>query len=223
MKPLRSAPDSVHRSHDELLVVRLASGDADAVDRAAADPQLAACMECRALLADVTAIRASTTASSLPVPPRPRSLRLTPEQLERGARGGWRRWLADLGAPRFDVLRPLGTGVAALGLVAVALGSVQPLAQGVALFGAPAAAPAPGEVRTDAEGGDMQGRDTLSPALGPEPIVPEQPVPGEEREFDKVAAEAPQPLPVVPIGALVLASGMAILVVHSAARRAAGR
>ena len=49
-----------HRDHDQLLIVRMASGDADAVDTKLAERQLAACDDCRTLLTDLGAIRSAT-------------------------------------------------------------------------------------------------------------------------------------------------------------------
>ena len=125
----------VHRDHDELLIVRAAEGDADPVDSRLAQGQLTGCAECRALFADVAAIRASTTASVLRVPPRPRSFRVDPDELERSRLPAWRRWLSGLGSPRYDVLRPFAGAVAGVGLAVMVLSSV------TFSFGSPAAAP----------------------------------------------------------------------------------
>lgn len=113
-----------HRDHDELLIVRVAEGDPDAVDARLAKDQLSACPDCRALFADVAAIRNATTAEVLRVPPRPRSFRIDPDILERQRMPTWRRWLSLLGSPSYDVLRPLAGAVAGIGLAVMVLGSV---------------------------------------------------------------------------------------------------
>jgi hypothetical protein len=124
-----------HRDHDELLIGRAAAGDADAVDARMAQEQLAACADCRALFADVGAIQQATNRAVLRVPPRPRSLRIDPDVLERSRMPAWRRWLARLGSPRYDVLRPFAGAVAGIGLAVFLVGSL------AGTFASPAAAP----------------------------------------------------------------------------------
>jgi len=115
---------AVHADHDELLIVRAAEGDPDPRDDRLAQEQLDACVDCRALFADVATIRAATTATTLRVPPRPRSFRIDPDALERMRMPVWRRWLARLGTPRYDALRPLAGAVAGLGVAVIVLSSV---------------------------------------------------------------------------------------------------
>jgi hypothetical protein len=115
---------AVHPDHDELLIVRAAEGDPDPRDDRLAQEQLDACVDCRALFADVATIRAATTATTLRVPPRPRSFRIDPDALERMRMPAWRRWLARLGTPRYDALRPLAGAVAGLGVAVIVLSSV---------------------------------------------------------------------------------------------------
>jgi hypothetical protein len=111
-----------HRDHDELLIVRAASNDVSGVDDQVARRQLGTCEDCRALFDDVAAISAATVADVLQVPPRPRSFRIPHEDLERLRTPVWRRWLGQLGAPSFDLVRPLATVVAGLGLAVTVLG-----------------------------------------------------------------------------------------------------
>jgi len=126
---------SAHREHDELLIVRAADGDADAVDARLARDQLAGCPDCRALFADLASIRNATTAAVLRVPPRPRSFRIDADTLERQRVPAWRRWLSRLGAPRYDALRPLAGAVAGVGVAVIVLSS------GTFSFASPGAAP----------------------------------------------------------------------------------
>jgi hypothetical protein len=113
-----------HRDHDELLIGRAAARDADAVDARMAQEQLAACADCRALFADVAAIQQATNRAVVRVPPRPRSFRIHPEVLEQSRMPAWRRWLARLGSPRYDVLRPFSGAVAGIGLAVMVVGSL---------------------------------------------------------------------------------------------------
>jgi hypothetical protein len=113
-----------HRDHDELVIGRAAARDADPADARMAQEQLAACAACRALFADVAAIQQATNRTTLRVPPRPRSFRIDPAVLERGAIPTWRRWLSRLGSPRYDVVRPLAGAVAGIGLAVMVVGSL---------------------------------------------------------------------------------------------------
>lgn len=232
-----------HRDHDELLLARVASGDADEIDRAAADRQLAACQDCRTLLADVLAIHAATTGDVLRVPSRPRSFRIAADQLERLRTPAWRRWLARFGAPRFDLVRPLATAVAGLGLAVFVIGSVQ---VSLPSFGF-AAAGAP-ETATPAPAAQIPGSETAVPTP---PLVPSSaedrnyggvaasPAPGSLRGAEKypqptepattldqsrgLAASGEQRIPLVPLGVVFLVVGVAVIVLNTTARRAAGR
>lgn len=218
--------DLVHRGHDELLVIRVASGDADAVDRTAAERQVAACGDCRRLLADVRAIRGATDRAILRVPVRPRSFRISTSELERIREPAWRRWLARFGAPRYDLVRPLATAVAGFGLVVAVLGGVAaPLSTGP-FFGAPAAAPMERENDASASGEGVD-RGQASPPADHGPGVPQVPLPTGTSEdggsLEKLDAEEPFPLPIVTLGVVILAAGVFAVVLSTAARRAAGR
>lgn len=223
-----------HRDHDELLIVRIGSGDADAVDRAAGERQLASCEDCRTLLVDIHAIRSFSTREALRVPPRPRSFRIPPAELERLRGPQWRRWLAGFGAPRFDLARPLATAVAGLGLAVLVLGSAVPAAgpataerqpTGAAApgFGAASPAPAPGAYQGDnlaqRPAASTQGDAKDSATAAPVARLRVQ----DEREVGLSGTGESVPLPLAPIGAVVLASGLALVVLNTAARRAAGR
>jgi len=222
-----------HRDHDELLIVRAASGDADAVDARLAERQLAACVDCRTLLADIHAVRSSTVANVLRVPPRPRSFRISPDELERLRAPAWRRWLGRFGKPRFDLVRPLATAVAGLGLAVLVLGSAVPAASPAALV--QATPEVPGErgatgapTVTDSES-QMNGA-YASPAedsagrLGPKSTAtPAEAPPAVGLERARDLADEQTPLPIAPIGVVILGSGLALVVLNTAARRAAGR
>ena len=114
-------PDNVHDTHDLELVAAHAAGDAQgpALERATA--LVAACTECAALHHDLRAIAAAMP--ELPAPVRPRDFRLTPEQAASLRPSGIRGLLAAFSGPRFAFATPLGTGLAALGIVGVLVAS----------------------------------------------------------------------------------------------------
>lgn len=141
----------VHRDHDELLIVRAAEGAPDPIDLRLAEGQLAACPECRALFGDVKAIQASTNATVLRVPRRPRSFRMDPADLGALRMPAWRRRLARLGAPRYDVLRPLAGAVAGVGLAVMVLSSGVPAGLPAAISLSGAAAPSAAASRDTSE------------------------------------------------------------------------
>lgn len=227
----------VHRDHDELLIVRAASNDAAPVDEQLARRRVAACEDCRALFEDISAIRAATVADVLRVPPRARSFRIPPDELERLRTPAWRHWLGRLGAPSLDLVRPLATVVAGLGLAVAVLGSgfgalpggtaalVQSptAAEGRGLapnaYSSPTAAPdefgaqaSPGA--TEAAAQDGAGKATGAP-------VPEAPPTDVPTPTSTPVGGAPLSLPSLGLAAFV--AGLGALLLNTVARRAAGR
>jgi hypothetical protein len=243
----------VHRDHDELLIVRAASNDAASGDEQLARRQLAACEDCRALFEDVAAIRAATVANVLRVPTRPRSFRIPPEDFERVRTPAWRRWLGRLGAPSFDLVRPLSTVVAGLGLAVAVLGSG---------FGAlPGSSAALVQSPTGAEGRELAPNAYSSPTSAPGGAFGAQASPGataaaaQDGAGKATATPAPAaqesggkatsaPLPEAPptdlrtpistpgggpplslpsLGLAAFVAGLGALLLNTFARRAAGR
>jgi hypothetical protein len=239
-----------HRDHDELLIVRAASNDAPAGEDQLARRQLATCEDCRTLFEDVAAIRSATVADVLRVPPRPRSFRISPEDLDRLRTPAWRRWLGRLGAPSFDVVRPLGTLVAGLGLIVAVLGSgfgalpgpgtaalVQSptAADGRELvpnaYSSPTAAPgqfgaqaSPGATQAPAQDGAGKSLETSAPVSEVPPTaapVPEAPPTDQRAPTSTPSGELPLSLPSLGVAAFV--AGLGALLLNAVARRAAGR
>lgn len=218
---------SDHRDHDELLLVRHACGDADEFDRAAAAEQLARCARCAALVADVMTISRMTTAATLRTPRRPRSFRLSPDDARRLRPIGLRRWIAAFGSSRFDLVRPLAGVVASVGLVMAVVGAVPS-------FGGPAAAPlslaspAAGEDRTGGQAVPSGETNQVYPG-GPSPAPPEPTATGvtkrdeggSEQFTARESGEGGPPW--LPVGLVVLGAGGTFLVLHTVARRTAGR
>jgi hypothetical protein len=130
-------PDTAHDTHDLELVAAHAAGDARGADLEQATALVAACTECAALHHDLRAIAAAMP--ELPAPARPRDFRLTPEQAASLRPTGIRGFLAAFSAPRFAFATPLGTGLAALGIVGVLVAS-----GGFASGGTAGGPPAPG-------------------------------------------------------------------------------
>ena len=114
-------PDNAHDTHDLELVAAYAAGDAEAIGLERATTLVATCTECAALHHDLRAIAAALP--ELPAPVRPRDFRLTPEQAASLRPGGIRGLLAAFSGPRFAFATPLGTGLAALGIVGVLVAS----------------------------------------------------------------------------------------------------
>ncbi len=169
--------DHAHARHDLLLV-------AEAADRGGRLPaDLAACVDCQQLHADLLAMRAALPSAA--VPARPRDYTLTVDDAARLRRRGWRTWLAGIGGTRDVVTRPLAIGLTTLGLAGLlvaTLPSVLPASTGTA--GAPAieaASPA------DGAAGAAGAADTAAPssAAGREmpaaaPNVPAAAIPSTE-------------------------------------------
>jgi hypothetical protein len=182
-----SLPDG-HALHDRLLVARAAADDLDAHDRTAAKALLERCPDCRALAAELRALR--STASALPAPGRPRDFRLTAAQAERLRGGALRRLLAPLGAPAFGFLQPLAGAAVAIGLGLLVVTSL-PMAMGGA-----ASAPQP----QFAEGGQPAAASDGAAQPSPQPTAATAPrgameSPGRTGELGSVRGSGAGPSP----------------------------
>jgi hypothetical protein len=128
-----------HAAHDPLLVASYAAGDAAGAELEVVTALVAACPACATLHHDLRVIAAALPV--MPAPRRTRDFRLTAEQAASLRPSGWRRLLAPFAGPRFAFAAPLGSGLAALGLVGMLLaGTGLPLG-GATAGAAPADAP----------------------------------------------------------------------------------
>jgi hypothetical protein len=169
-------PDSQHPDHDPELIAAYAAGDATGADLERATALVSACTSCAELHHDLRSIAAAT--SALPAPVRRGDFRLTLEQAAALRPSGLRGLLATLSGPKFSFATPLGTGLAALGIVGVLVASGG-LPTGGGTAGAPQAesattAPAaPAQtVETTADGAYAAGaqpRDTLGEQASAQP------------------------------------------------------
>jgi hypothetical protein len=167
-------PDSQHPDHDLELVAAYAAGDAAGPELERATALVSTCAECAALHHDLRAIAAAMP--ELPAPARRRDFRLTLEQAASLRPSGIRGLLATLSGPRFSFATPLGTGLAALGIVGVLVASgglpsgggtaaPQPEAPAAAEMAAPAsAAPAEGMYAAGAQPADESPAASAAPA-----------------------------------------------------------
>ena len=114
-------PDSQHPDHDLELIAAYAAGDAAGPGLERATALVAACEDCAALHHDLRSIAA--VMPTVPAPARTRDFRLTPEQAAELRPKGLRGLLATLSGPRFSFATPVGTGLAALGIVGVLVAS----------------------------------------------------------------------------------------------------
>lgn len=113
--PLLHDPASEAQAHASLIVA-LDAGDLAGDELHRAQALAGRCSGCAALLADLAVIRGAVAA--LPVPARRRDFRLTDADAARLRPTPWRRLLGWLAAPGSSV-RPLATGLAALGVVGI--------------------------------------------------------------------------------------------------------
>ncbi len=165
-------PDSHHDTHDLELVAAFAAGDATGAGLETATALVATCADCAALHDDLRAIAVALPA--LPAPVRTRDFRLTPAQAASLRPTGIRALLAAFASPRLSFATPLGTGLAAIGLVGVLVASGGLPVGGGATSGAAPQAP---DVSRNAAGG------LESVLVSPEAGVaqaPEAPVDGTE-------------------------------------------
>jgi hypothetical protein len=114
-------PDSQHPDHDLELIAAYAAGDATGPELDRATALVASCTDCAALHHDLRSIAAVMPA--MPAPARTRDFRLTAEQAAELRPKGIRGFLATLSGPKFSFATPVGTGLAALGIVGVLVAS----------------------------------------------------------------------------------------------------
>jgi hypothetical protein len=177
---------AAHDTHDALLVAAFAAGDAIGRDQVTASTLVATCPDCAALHRDLRAIAAALP--ELPAPARPRDFRITAEQAASLRPAGWRGMLATLAGPRFSFAVPLGSGLAALGLAGILLGSFAGLPLGAGGAASASSAPAAVDTRDAAEGGAPAEMPSAAPPVN-EVLVQGEPVPS------AMASEAPAMAP----------------------------
>lgn len=114
-----------HDRHDPMLVAALAAGDLAGIDRDQATALAASCADCALLRDDLVALARATAAAPPPFAPPPRDYRLTPADAARLGPGGWRRLVAAITGVRSGLTRPLGVGLATIGLAGLLFGNVQ--------------------------------------------------------------------------------------------------
>jgi hypothetical protein len=126
-----------HDHHDPMLVAALAADDLAGTDRDQAIALTRSCVECATLHDDLRALARATASAPPPIAARPRDFRLTPADAARLRPSGWRRLVAAASSSRVIFSRPLGAGLATLGLVGLLVGNVQ-LSMGSSAGAAPA-------------------------------------------------------------------------------------
>jgi hypothetical protein len=133
-----------HDQHDPILVAALAADDLAGTDRDRAIALTSTCADCATLRDDLLALARATAAAPPPIATRPRDFQLTPADAARLRPAGWRRLVAAVTSSRAIVSRPLGVGLATLGLAGLLIGNVQ--------IGLGSAASAPYEATTTGAG-----------------------------------------------------------------------
>jgi hypothetical protein len=184
-----------HATHDAVLVATYAAGDAEGAELEAATALVAACAACAVLHRDLRAIAAAMP--EVPAPARSRDFRLTPGQAASLRPAGWRRVLAPFAGPRFAFAAPLGSALAALGIVGILVaGTGLPL--GGATAGVAPAEPPVAAVAPTAEDGNVNMSAATAapapvaqaPAMGPEASAAPAPSEGNAGAAAPVAGAA---------------------------------
>ena len=170
-----------HDRHDPMLVAALAASDLAGTDRDRAIALTRSCAECATLHDDLLALARATAAAPPPIATRPRDFTLTVADAARLRPTGWRRRVAGLSSWRSVASRPLGVGLATLGLVGLLVGNINiQLSLGGATAGAPPVAPTTVErgaapaasagstgMVQDTAGGSSKGAASLEPGAYP--------------------------------------------------------
>jgi hypothetical protein len=129
-----------HDRHDPMLVAALAADDLAGTDRDQAIALTRGCADCATLHEDLRALARATASAPPPIATRPRDFRLTPADAAHLRPSGWRRLVAAASSSRTIFSRPLGAGLATIGLVGLLIGNVQLGGNSAGAAGAPSAA-----------------------------------------------------------------------------------
>ncbi|OGO58028.1 MAG: hypothetical protein A2V85_01935 [Chloroflexi bacterium RBG_16_72_14] len=173
---------------------------------------MSGCAECAALHHDLRAITAALP--TLPAPARPRDFRLTPGQAASLRPTGWRRLLGTLAGPSFRLAAPVGTGLAALGLAGILVGSLGgiPLGMGGAASGDDAfrnggaglTGPAMASAAPSPAGGiEIQAEPTAAPAASGNPAAALQPSEDDAAGTLLATPDADRTVPPLVVGSVV--------------------
>jgi len=127
-------PRAPHEHHDPLLISAHAAGDTEGTDRDRATQLVAACAACVSLHEDLRAL--ASAVHELPPAVRSRPFTLSARDAAR-LDSPWRRLAGAFAGDRFRLARPVGAGLASLGLAGLLISSLP----GIPLGGAGAAAP----------------------------------------------------------------------------------
>lgn len=175
MPPTPDVRPTSHDRHDPLLVAALAAGDLAATDRAHATELIETCLDCATLHDDLVAIARATATVPPPITTRPRDFRLSREQAARLRPSGWRRFVGAFGSPRFAFTKPLGVGLATIGLAGLLLGNVSLGSFGGMSAAAPMAAASAGSAESNQSGatrGIGDAAASAAPASAPAALGP---------------------------------------------------
>jgi hypothetical protein len=187
---------SDHAAHDRLLIAALAADDLTAGERERAEVFVAHCAPCAELAADLRAIAQATSATRLPVPARPRSFTLSPDDAARIRPSGWRAFVRRFGSADWSFTRPLAAGLTTLGLAGLLVSalpgfpSAAPAASPAASFGAAEQAPAASPMEGAARGSGTLVTPSLTARVGSNPES--MPTASHRLEID-AASPAPAP------------------------------
>ena len=237
-------PDSQHPDHDLELIAAYAAGDATGLELDRATALVAACTDCAALHHDLRSI--ATAMPELPSPARTRDFRLTPEQAAELRPKGIRGLLATLSGPRFSFATPVGTGLAALGIVGVLVASgglpagsggadreeaaaqdvrsaasAAPEAQGAYAAGAQPAASAAASAGSDTSGEVAPGASDVAQKAGAGPAAMPSPDADDVTNDAQEAAASPAQDPWLGVAIVLVFAGAALVAARLVARRLA--
>jgi anti-sigma factor RsiW len=170
MPPTPDVRPTSHDRHDPLLVAALASGDLAATHRVHATQLIETCPDCATLHDDLVAIARATANVPPPITTRPRDFRLSREQAARLRPSGWRRVIAAFGSPQLAFTKPLGVGLATIGLAGLLLANVSLGSLGAMSAAAPMSAT--GASAGSAESNQSGGTRGLGDAAGAASVAP---------------------------------------------------
>jgi hypothetical protein len=200
-----------HDRHDPMLVAALAADDLEGTDRDQAIALTRSCAECATLHDDLLALARATAAAPPPITTRPRDFTLTPADAARLRPNGWRRLVAAASSWRSVASRPVGVGLATLGLVGLLVGNTQ-LMLGGSAASAPVMAPTTGErgaapaasagsaaMVQDAAGGSSKGAASLAPDAANPVSAGQSPASRYETNGAAVATGLPTEVHAVPL------------------------
>lgn len=231
-----TAPAGSHPRHDEALIAAYVSGGLDERTRVAAVERIAGCAECAGLAADLRSIAVATRALPPRRLPAGRTFTLDATEAARlSRRGRLLAFLRPFGRGGFIPAKPIGVALSTLGLVGILVSAGVGSFPGFQAAGAPERNGMYDTIGTPRGAYDPTTQGTGKSDASPEPpgqpgaeglgpdgaggVLPPTEAPDDVDARDLSTEDERDRGPILPVSVIVVAGGLALLVLRRAAVR----